>query len=96
MERQLLQQIEADAVSANKVWTFFTTDVGTRFKEAKEVLREIPFTLSLKDADGDAQIIQGVIDCLFKDPEGNWVLLDYKTDYIEPAIVEDLEKIKKK
>lgn len=96
VERQLLQQIEADAVSANKVWTFFTTDVGTRFKEAKEVLREIPFTLSLKDADGDAQIIQGVIDCLFKDPEGNWVLLDYKTDYIEPAIVEDLEKIKKK
>lgn len=96
VQRQLLQQVEADAVSAEKVYAFFTTEVGERFKTAKEILREVPFTLSLKDADGDAQIVQGVIDCLFEDAQGKWVLLDYKTDYIEPSILDDFEKIKQK
>lgn len=96
VDRQLLQQIEADAVSAEKVLAFFTTNVGQRFVHAKEILREVPFTLSLKDTDGDSQIIQGVIDCLFEDEFGEWVLLDYKTDYIEGSILEDFEKIKQK
>lgn len=94
--RQLLQQIEADAVSAEKVFAFFKTDVGQRFTRAQHILREVPFTLSLKDTDGDAQIIQGVIDCLFEDESGQWVLLDYKTDYIDEAIRDDFEKIKQK
>ncbi|WP_339215324.1 helicase-exonuclease AddAB subunit AddA [Solibacillus sp. FSL W8-0372] len=96
VDRQLLQQLEADAVSAEKVYAFFGTEVGQRFKTAKEILREVPFTMSLKDEDGDAQIIQGVIDCIFEDAEGKWVLLDYKTDYIEQMILGDLEKIKRK
>lgn len=96
VDRQLLQQLEADAVSAEKVNAFFGTEVGQRFKSAKEILREVPFTMSLKDEDGDAQIIQGVIDCIFEDAEGKWVLLDYKTDYIEQMILGDLEKIKRK
>lgn len=96
VERQLLQQVEADAVQADQVLAFFNTEIGQRFTQAKEVLREIPFTLSLKDKDGDAQIIQGVIDCLFEDANGKWVLLDYKTDFIAPSILDDFEKIKQK
>lgn len=96
VDRQLLQQVEADAVSAEKVLAFFTTAVGQRFVRAKEILREVPFTLSLKDKDGDAQIIQGVIDCLFEDEFGQWVLLDYKTDTIDVSILGDLEKITQK
>lgn len=96
VERQLLQKIEADAVSAEKVFAFFETEIGGRFKKAKQVLREEPFTLSLKDQEGDAQIIQGVIDCIFEDEQGNWVLLDYKTDYIEQYLLGDFEKIKQK
>ncbi|MEK5079395.1 helicase-exonuclease AddAB subunit AddA [Solibacillus sp. FSL W7-1436] len=96
VDRKLLQQIEADAVSAEKVFSFFQTEVGERFKKAKQVLREEPFTLSLKDQEGDAQIVQGVIDCIFEDEQGNWVLLDYKTDYIEQYLLDDFEKIKQK
>lgn len=96
VNRQLLQQIEADAVSAEKVFAFFETEVGERFKNAKQVLREEPFTLSLKDQEGDAQIVQGVIDCIFEDEQGNWILLDYKTDYIEQYLLGDFEKIKQK
>ncbi len=94
--RELLQQLEADAIEAERVFDFFNTDVGQRFKHAKQILREVPFTWSLKDADGDAQIIQGVIDCLFEDELGQWVLLDYKTDRIESSILDDLEKVKRK
>ncbi len=96
VDRKLLQQIEADAVSAEKVFAFFKTEVGERLKKAKQVLREEPFTLSLKDQEGDAQIVQGVIDCIFEDEHGNWVLLDYKTDYIEQYLLGDFEKIKQK
>ena len=93
VDRQLLQQIEADAVEAEKVWQFFQSEAGERFKQAKTILREVPFTLSLKDEEGDAQIIQGVIDCLFEEADGSWVLLDYKTDRIDNRIKDDLEKV---
>jgi ATP-dependent helicase/nuclease subunit A len=96
VDRQLLQSIEAEAVAAEKVFAFFQTDIGQRFMRAKTILREVPFTLSIKDQDGDAQIVQGVIDCLLEDETGQWVLLDYKTDYIESSILGDLEKIKQK
>ncbi len=56
----------------------------------------MPFTISRVDEDGDAQIVQGIIDCLFEDENGNWVLLDYKTDRIqahfakEPALSKEI------
>lgn len=92
VDRQLLHQLEADAVEAEAVWQFFQTDIGQRFSRATNVLREVAFTLSLKDTDGDAQIIQGVIDCLFEE-NGEWILLDYKTDKFDPRIREDEAKV---
>jgi len=44
----------------------------------------MPFTISRVDGDGDAQIVQGIIDCLLEDEHGHWILLDYKTDRIQP------------
>jgi DNA helicase/exodeoxyribonuclease V, subunit A (EC 3.1.11.5) len=61
---------------------------------AKEMYRELPFTISLEDHDGDTQIVQGVVDCLFQEQNGLWVLLDYKTDRIQPNMktMEGLQK----
>lgn len=65
-------------------------------KKAKTIRRELPFTISRVDEDGDAQIVQGIIDCLFEDENGEWMLLDYKTDRIqshfaeEPALTKEL------
>ncbi|RKJ37172.1 hypothetical protein D7X33_37895, partial [Butyricicoccus sp. 1XD8-22] len=53
-------------------------------------------TLSRTDDEGDPQIVQGIIDCLFLDEENKWVLLDYKTDKIlpkfkdEPALIKEM------
>lgn len=94
VERQLLTKEEGSAVQEEKIITFFETEIGQRFMTAKEMYRELPFTISLEDHDGDTQIVQGVVDCLFQEQNGQWVLLDYKTDRIQPNMktMEGLQK----
>ncbi len=86
VERQLLTEEEGSCVQADKIIAFFNTEIGHRFMGATELLREMPFTISLEDQDGDTQIVQGVVDCLLKDVDGKWILLDYKTDRIQPSM----------
>ncbi|MEO4054233.1 helicase-exonuclease AddAB subunit AddA [Solibacillus sp. CAU 1738] len=93
--RELLTAEEADVMDMEKVLQFFASPIGQRFKQANTLLREVPFTLSRADRDGDVQIVQGVIDCLFEE-NGSWVLLDYKTDKVrapydqEPALTKEM------
>jgi len=94
--RQLLTEAEGKVVPQAKIYRFFETEIGQRFQRARQIRREMPFTISRIDEDGDAQIVQGIIDCLFEDEYGNWVLLDYKTDRIqshfaqEPALSKEI------
>lgn len=85
VSNKLLSEEEVNEVESEKIVSFFKSPIGKRFKIAKRILRELPFTYSRKDEKGDAQIIQGIVDCLMEDEEGRWVLLDYKTDKILPA-----------
>ncbi|QTD41209.1 helicase-exonuclease AddAB subunit AddA [Sporosarcina sp. Te-1] len=78
-ERQLLTPEEANAVDVRNVTRFFATPLADRLRKAKRVLKELPFTYAHDGSDGDHQILQGIADCLFEEPDG-WVLLDYKTD----------------
>ncbi|CAM5190550.1 ATP-dependent helicase/nuclease subunit A OS=Ureibacillus acetophenoni OX=614649 GN=addA PE=3 SV=1 [Ureibacillus acetophenoni] len=89
VERQLLTDEEMKVVDLEKVMQFFDSSIGKRFINAKKIYRELPFTLSRKDQDGDRQIIQGIIDCLILDEEDKWILLDYKTDTIHPHFKEE-------
>jgi ATP-dependent helicase/nuclease subunit A len=82
VEKQLLSDDEAKAIDVTKVVAFFQSAIGKRLMNATHVLKEVPFTLSIQTTLGDAQIIQGVIDCMFEEQDGQWVLLDYKTDKI--------------
>ncbi|WP_088005679.1 helicase-exonuclease AddAB subunit AddA [Indiicoccus explosivorum] len=79
--RELLTPDEGDAVKAEAVARFFDSPIGKRMLAAESVSREVPFTYGREDADGDRQIIQGIVDCLIEEPDG-WILLDYKTDRI--------------
>lgn len=89
VDRQLLTKEEGAAVHAPKIVGFFATPAGQRFMNAVELYRETPFTFSIIDDDGDSQIVQGIVDCLFKDADGNWILLDYKTDRIKETMKTD-------
>ncbi|SOB91579.1 DNA helicase/exodeoxyribonuclease V subunit A [Ureibacillus xyleni] len=88
VEKKLLTEDEVNTVDEEKIIQFFSTSIGQRFSQAKQLYREIPFTLSIVDQAGDSQIVQGIIDCLFEDEDGKWVLLDYKTDKILPSFRE--------
>lgn len=80
--RQLLTIEEAEMVDAQSIVHFFGSPIAKRLMESEQVMRELPFTYAYDGADGDYQILQGIADCLFKEPDG-WVLLDYKTDRIQ-------------
>ncbi len=66
---------------------FISSPTGQRMLRAGEVHREWAFTLRMdarealpdSGAEGQEILVQGVIDCCFME-EGDWVLLDYKTD----------------
>lgn len=97
VEKELLTQTEAAIIENERILQFFHSPLGHRYMNAQKLLREVPFTLSRKDADGDKQIVQGVIDCMFEE-DGDWVLLDYKTDQIrkpfdvEPKLTQEMSK----
>ncbi|MFJ7825219.1 helicase-exonuclease AddAB subunit AddA [Psychrobacillus sp. NPDC096623] len=81
-EREILTKAEQAAIVPSKIVPFFHSNIAERLRNAKEVMREFPFTYALEDTEGDKQIIQGVVDCLFLENDGSWVLLDYKTDKV--------------
>lgn len=45
--------------------------------DAQQIYREIPFVYR-----SDKRIIHGVLDTLFQQPDGTWVIVDYKTSYV--------------
>lgn len=88
--RRLLTDAQRDAVRPEKLARFLEGEVGLRLRAAKEVRREWPFNVRLEAADaltpeeaerfgGGELLVQGTIDCCFVE-DGQWVLLDYKTD----------------
>ena len=50
-----------------------------RLLRCRRVEREWAFTYRRETAEGEIQLVQGVIDCCFEE-NGKWVLVDYKTD----------------
>jgi ATP-dependent helicase/nuclease subunit A len=54
---------------------------------AKTIHREVDFLLAWPPGQPNTtgQYIQGVIDCLYEDPAGNWHIIDFKTNDITPA-----------
>ncbi len=79
MRGNVLTQAEANAVPPRMAIGFFEDPVGMRLLASSRVEREWPFTWRRTMEDGNAQLLQGVVDCCFMEG-GKWVLVDYKTD----------------
>lgn len=67
----------------------FRSGLGKRLRASAQVLREVPFVILRRydELGGDTEdevLVQGVIDCCFREAEG-WVLMDYKTDSFSEA-----------
>lgn len=74
-----------------QISNFFKSRLGEKILSAKKIYRELPFNQYIsaeklgdgkifQNVGGEKIFIQGIIDVLFQDSEGNWILLDYKTD----------------
>lgn len=85
----LLSRDEAKLVYVPVLAAFCQSDLGRRMAMSPELHREYPFTVLLAGGDplpavegGERILIQGVIDCLFREDDG-WILVDYKSDRLE-------------
>ena len=91
-QRKLMSELQREVVRPSRLAEFLSGETGLRMRAAKQVHREMPFnTLAPTDwALTDAEkrgasgeiLVQGAIDCCFLE-DGQWVLLDYKTNRAE-------------
>ncbi len=103
-EKELITEDEEKAINLFKIQKFFKSNLGQRmlkaYKGNREVYRELPFITEIpvkrinKELEdrlfNDEKLrLQGIIDCFFEEEDGV-VLLDYKTDYVEPGKEEEL------
>ena len=85
----------AEGISMQGILDFFKSPLGKRFLAADDDkrYRELPFITALDShaldnalPEGEKNIlVQGVIDCLWQEDDGSWVLVDYKSDRISPG-----------
>ena len=77
---------EIEAVDLARIAAFFDSPLGKRCAgsfAAGRLQRERAFDLRL-EVEGELAVVQGVIDCYFEEEDG-LVLLDYKTNWIDPT-----------
>ncbi len=80
-DREFFTPEEARTVSADAILRFFDSPVGRRAIAAEvagTLFRETDFTLALPGG----ETVQGTIDLFFRDPDGRWVLVDYKSNLV--------------
>lgn len=78
---------QGEMVDAGKIADFFATDLGTRLRSSKNILREFKFSI-LDDGsrysdgmEGEKVLLQGVVDCALVESDGITVI-DFKTDRV--------------
>ncbi|MBK5263152.1 MAG: PD-(D/E)XK nuclease family protein, partial [Peptostreptococcaceae bacterium] len=81
---------ERKVIQIEKIIGFFQSKIGMRASKSEEIHKEAHFSL-IKEINGEEVIVQGIIDCFFKEDDG-YVLLDYKTNNI--LNVENIEELK--
>ena len=88
LEKGILTEAERRSIEPGKIWKFVGSKLGRRMRDAAAVYRELPFGRLLPahryyaDAtdESDQIFLQGIIDVLFEEKNGDYILLDYKTD----------------
>lgn len=86
----ILRSQEVPLVRPGDILAFAGSSLGSRVREAQKrntLRREQPFVMEV-DAkkirddwpEGETILVQGIIDVCFREADGNYILLDYKTD----------------
>jgi ATP-dependent helicase/nuclease subunit A len=98
-----ISESDKSRVRINEIEAFIRSELFTAMKSAKEIYRELRFNLRLdakhfaedeerrKALEGERILVQGVIDCIIVDKDGGIRLVDYKTDRLTKAELQDPE-----
>ena len=87
--KKIIISKEAEAININKIYQFTRSKIWNEMIEAKEVQREKPFYINIpakeiyKEELVENVLVQGVIDLYYINSDGELVLVDFKTDYVE-------------
>lgn len=89
LARGIIDEHEAQLADTAMVLRFLNSPLCTRIQGARRVYRELEFSFNVSASVlmPDAQtsepiLLQGVIDCCFLDTDGEYVIIDYKTDKV--------------
>ncbi len=90
IKNKLLTRTQGEIIDRKSIFSFFQSPLGIRLKNAVRVWKEFNFYTKTNITDfypnlkqeNEKILLQGTIDCFFKEENGNIVLLDYKTDKI--------------
>ncbi len=90
VRQEFMPEALAHTIRRDKLIRFYTSPLGLRLLAAEKIKREMPFNYAYspvkvkKEWDGIKEkiIVQGIIDCAFIE-NGQWVIIDYKTDYYQ-------------
>lgn len=91
VNREIFDAESLQSIELPRIAEFFDTELGSRCAagyRAGNLERERPFDLQM-EMEGETVIVQGIIDCYFEEEDG-FVLLDYKSSWIDPQ--KDFEK----
>lgn len=95
VKNDMLTHEQTTIINVKQIKAFFESELGRRMLNSTEIYREVPFHIQVDCSDkaieaafpdicceGEKVLIQGIIDCCFKE-EDEFVLIDYKTDVVQ-------------
>ena len=86
---KIITEKEKQAINPNKILQFTKSEIWKQLKNAKEYYQEKPFYINVPASriyDENIKeniLVQGIIDLYFVNENGQIILVDYKTDYVE-------------
>lgn len=79
-EKKYINKEQKEVLEVESILAFYDSNIGKRLINAKKVKREVAFTFKYEED----LLIQGIIDLYFEEEDG-LVIVDYKTDKINPS-----------
>ena len=93
---QFITPAQGAAVDTAAIRALFASPLGRRLRTAPQVEREFKFSMLVPAADyypegepGEEVLLQGVVDCWFREEDGTVTVVDFKTDRVTEATVEE-------
>ncbi len=86
LKKRMLTVSQAEMLDISALERFFKGDLYARIKASPRVYREKRFSVrDVLSDNGEAILVQGVIDCFFENSDGTYTVVDYKTDRVKTA-----------